>query len=246
MADSNVAGVSGGTHGKGALCGEGEPHGEGAPRGEDGAHAPHAPRRVVIATNNAHKLAEIERILAPCGWEFHALGEFGDFPEPIEDADSFEGNARIKAAAAVAHTGLAALADDSGLVVDALDGRPGVYSSRYAGEDASDADNNEKLLFELADVEDAKRTARFTSTVVLLFPDGRELVACGTCEGRIAFAARGENGFGYDPLFISDDLGGLTTAQAAPAQKDAISHRGRALQALLEQVRAQHLGVEGE
>ncbi len=206
--------------------------------------SPGTPRQVVIATNNAHKLAEIERILAPCGWKFHTLGEFGDFPEPVEDADSFEGNARIKAVAALAHTGLAALADDSGLQVDALDGRPGVWSSRYAGEDASDADNNEKLLAELADVPDEQRTARFTSTIVLLLPDGRELVASGSCEGRIAHAPRGANGFGYDPLFISDDLGGLTTAEAAPAQKDAISHRGKALHALLEKVRAAHLDGE--
>ncbi len=202
----------------------------------DASQLPRDLRRVVIATNNAHKLVEIERILAPCGWEFHALSEFGDFPEPVEDADSFEGNARIKAAAALAHTGLAAIADDSGLVVDALGGRPGVYSSRYAGADASDADNNAKLLAELEGVPDEERTARFTSTVVLLLPDGRELVASGACEGRIAHAPRGENGFGYDPLFISDDLGGITTAEAAPAQKDAVSHRGRALQALLEKI----------
>ena len=230
-------------------------NGAGAPQAMDASQASRGPqasqtsqerRQVVIATNNAHKLVEIERILAPCGWGFHTLGEFGDFPEPVEDADTFEGNARIKASAALSHTGLAALADDSGLQVDALSGRPGVWSSRYAGEDASDADNNAKLLSELEDMPDEKRTARFTSTIVLLLPDGRELVASGSCEGRIAHAPRGENGFGYDPLFISDDLGGLTTAEAAPAQKDAISHRGKALQALLEKVRAAHLDEEGE
>ncbi|MDD5893622.1 MAG: non-canonical purine NTP pyrophosphatase, partial [Coriobacteriaceae bacterium] len=111
-----------------------------------------AAKKVVIATNNAHKLEEISRILAPLSWEFVSLGSCGQFPEPVEDADTFEGNARIKALAGLENTGLPALADDSGLEVDALDGRPGVYSSRYAGEDATDEENNDKLLGELADV----------------------------------------------------------------------------------------------
>ena len=194
-----------------------------------------AKKRVVIATNNAHKLEEIARILAPLDWEFVSLRECGEFPEPIEDADSFEGNARIKALAARANTGLAALADDSGLVVDALGGAPGVYSSRFAGQDGDDEANNDKLLALLADVPDEKRTARFVSTIVFVDTDGAELVARGTCEGVIAHERRGSNGFGYDPLFISADCGGRTTAEVTPAEKDAISHRGRALAAFVRQ-----------
>ena len=196
-----------------------------------------AAKKVVIATNNAHKLEEISRILAPLSWEFVSLGECGDFPEPVEDADSFEGNARIKARAALENTGLAALADDSGLVVDALDGAPGVYSSRFAGEHATDEENNDKLLSLLADVPDDKRTARFVSTIVFIDTDGTEIVAHGTCEGVIAHERHGSNGFGYDPLFISDDCGGKTTAEVSAEQKDAISHRGRAHAAFVEQAR---------
>ena len=196
-----------------------------------------AKKKVVIATNNAHKLEEIARILAPLSWEFVSLRECGEFPEPIEDADSFEGNARIKALAARANTGLPALADDSGLEVDALGGAPGVYSSRFAGEDGDDEANNDKLLALLADVPDEKRTARFVSTIVFVDTDGTELVARGTCEGTIAHERRGHNGFGYDPLFISDDCGGRTTAEVAPEEKDAISHRGRALATFVQQAR---------
>lgn len=196
-----------------------------------------ASKKVVIATNNAHKLEEIARILAPLDWEFVSLKSCGDFPEPVEDAGTFEGNARIKAAAALKNTGLPALADDSGLEVEALGGKPGVFSSRYAGEDATDGENNDKLLSELADVPDEKRRARFVSTIVFIDTDGTEIVARGTCEGTIGHERRGHNGFGYDPLFISDDLGGITTAEATPEQKDSISHRGRALAAFVEKAK---------
>ena len=129
-------------------------------------------KKVVIATNNAHKLEEISRMLTPVtGWEFVSLKDCGSFPEPVEDADDFEGNARIKALAARDNTGLPALADDSGLVVDALDGAPGVFSSRFAGESATDADNNAKLLELLADVPDDERTARFVCTLVFVDTD---------------------------------------------------------------------------
>lgn len=194
-----------------------------------------AAKKVVIATNNAHKLEEISRMLAPVtGWEFVSLKQCGPFPEPVEDADSFEGNARIKALAARANTGLPALADDSGLVVDALDGAPGVYSSRFAGEDASDADNNAKLLGLMAAVPDDKRTARFVCTLVFVDLDDSEIVSQGTCEGRIGYEERGENGFGYDPLFIGDVYGGLTMAQVDAKKKDAVSHRGQALRAFIK------------
>lgn len=199
-----------------------------------------AAQKVVIATNNAHKLEEISRILAPVtGWEFVSLGSCGKFPEPVEDADTFEGNARIKAKAALANTGLPALADDSGLEVDALDGAPGVFSSRFAGEDGNDAANNAKLLELLADVPEEKRTARFVCTLVYVGTDGSEIVARGACEGKIGYEERGSNGFGYDPLFISDDCGGLTTAEVPPEQKDAISHRGKALEAFIEEFQKQ-------
>ncbi len=194
-----------------------------------------ASKKVVIATNNAHKLEEISRILAPLDWEFVSLGSCGNFDEPIEDADTFEGNARIKALAACKNTGLPALADDSGLEVDALGGKPGVFSSRYAGEEADDEQNNDKLLEELADVADSDRTARFVSTIVFVDTDGSEIVARGTCEGVIGHERRGSNGFGYDPLFISDDLDGITTAEATPEQKDSISHRGNALRTFVKQ-----------
>lgn len=199
-----------------------------------------AAKKVVIATNNQHKLEEISRMLAPVtGWEFVSLGDCGTFPEPIEDADDFEGNARIKAIAARDNTGLPALADDSGLVVDALDGAPGVYSSRFAGEDATDADNNAKLLELLADVPDDERTARFVCTLVFVDTDDSEIVAHGSCEGKIGYEEKGSNGFGYDPLFISDDCGGLTTAEVPAEQKDAISHRGEALRAFIREFEAQ-------
>ncbi len=194
-------------------------------------------KKVVIASNNAHKVAEVKTILAPTGWTFLSLKEAGaDYPEPEEDAGSFEGNARIKARAAHEALGMAALADDSGLCVDALDGAPGVYSSRFSGPECNSAKNNALLLEKLADVPDDERRARFICTIVFIDEDGSETVACGTCEGRIGYEERGDGGFGYDPLFISDDCDGLTTAEVSAQQKNEISHRGRALRALAEQL----------
>lgn len=191
-------------------------------------------KTVVIASNNAHKAREIAEALDFPGWEFRTLRELGIASDPEEDADTFEGNARIKARAArEASGGRAVLADDSGLVVDALDGAPGVRSARYAGEDATDAANNAKLLDELADVPDARRTARFVCTLVFIDEDGSEEVAHGVVEGRIGHAERGEHGFGYDPLFLPDVFGGeRTLAEALPQEKNAVSHRGNALRAL--------------
>ncbi len=152
----------------------------------------------------------------------------------------FLGNARIKARAAhEASGGKAVLADDSGLEVDALDGAPGVYSARYAGEDATDADNNAKLLSALADVPDHDRTARFVCTLVLIDEDGSETVARGTVEGRIGHEERGSNGFGYDPLFLPDVFAdGRTLAEALPEEKNAVSHRGNALRELRSKLEA--------
>ncbi len=195
-------------------------------------------KTVVIATNNAHKVSEIRSALNFEGWEFKTLAEAGLASDPVEDADSFEGNARIKARAAaeaVRAAGLTAavLADDSGLAVDALDGAPGVYSSRYAGADGDDGANNAKLLAELAAVPDGERTARFVCTLVFMDEDGTEIVARGTIEGAIGREARGSEGFGYDPLFIPDAFGGaLTLAEVPQARKNAVSHRGNALRAL--------------
>ncbi|WP_165050940.1 MULTISPECIES: RdgB/HAM1 family non-canonical purine NTP pyrophosphatase [unclassified Adlercreutzia] len=196
-------------------------------------------KTVVIATNNAHKVAEITTALDFEGWEFKTLREMGVESDPAEDADTFEGNARIKARAARAACGgaVAALADDSGLEVDALGGAPGVYSSRYAGEDGNDAANNAKLLRELDGVADGERTARFVCTLVFIDDDGTERVARGTIEGRIGYEERGSEGFGYDPLFLPDEFSGaLTLAEVSQEQKNAISHRGNALRKLKSQL----------
>ena len=191
-------------------------------------------KTVVLATNNVHKVSEITHALDFPGWEFKTLREMGVESDPDEDADTFLGNARIKAwAAHEASGGLAALADDSGLVVDALDGAPGVYSSRYAGEEATDRDNNDKLLVELAGVPDAERTARFACTLVFVDEDGAEMTACGTVEGRIGHVPQGEGGFGYDPLFWPDVFeGACTLAEVPQTRKNEVSHRGNALREL--------------
>lgn len=199
----------------------------------------HAMKRVVIATNNAHKVEEIRTALNFDGWEFFTLTEAGVESAPAEDADDFLGNARIKARAAcdALHAGgfgpCAVLADDSGLVVDALDGAPGVFSSRYAGEDGNDEANNAKLLEELSKVPSEKRSARFVCMLVFLDEDGSETVAQGTVEGHIAHRQSGSEGFGYDPLFLPDALDGTTTmAQITQEQKNSMSHRGNALREL--------------
>ncbi|MGN0261677.1 MAG: RdgB/HAM1 family non-canonical purine NTP pyrophosphatase [Eggerthellaceae bacterium] len=192
-------------------------------------------RKIIIASNNAHKVEEIKTALDFEGWTFQTLKQAGLESDPVEDADSFEDNARIKAQAVHALCGgeCAVLADDSGLEVDALGGAPGVYSSRYAGEDGNDAANNAKLFAELEGVPEDKRTARFVCTLVFIDEQGNETVARGTIEGRIGYELVGENGFGYDPLFIPDCFGGeLTLAQVDQARKNSVSHRGNALRLL--------------
>ena len=190
-------------------------------------------KTVVLATNNAHKVAEIATALDFPGWEFRTLRELGIESDPPEDADTFEGNARIKARAAhEASGGLAALADDSGLVVDALDGALGVHSARYAGELCDDAANNAKLLAALEGVAAPARTARFVSSIAFIEPDGTVTMGEGTCEGTVGTVGRGAYGFGYDPLFLPDDTPDRTMAELAPYEKNAISHRFHALQDL--------------
>lgn len=194
-------------------------------------------KKVVIATNNAHKVEEIRTALDFEGWEFLTLSQCDPYDEPAEDADTFEGNALIKALAAHEHTGLAALADDSGLVVDALDGAPGVYSARYAGVHGDDAANNEKLLRELEGVSDDRRTARFVCSLAFVDEDGTQVFASGTIEGCIAHGLSGEGGFGYDPLFLPDEFAGAKSlAEVTQDEKNAISHRGNALRALKEKL----------
>lgn len=191
-------------------------------------------KTIVVATGNAHKLTEIRDILGKVlpDVEFVSLAQLGDFDDPEETGTTFEANALIKAEAAVVETGFSAIADDSGLVVDALDGEPGVYSARYAGVHGDDAANNAKLLRNLENVEDADRTARFMSVVALVRADGIVLSGEGSCEGMIGHELRGDHGFGYDPLFLPNDTPGKTMAELTPEEKNAISHRFHALQNL--------------
>lgn len=193
---------------------------------------------VVVATGNAHKVVEIRAILEPVmpGVTFVALGELGDFPDPIEDGEDFFANALIKARAAQKVTGLPmAVADDSGLCVDALDGAPGILSARWAGAHGNDAANNAMLLSRMADVSADKRTAHFHSTVV--FVRGDEMLrGDGNCPGAIATEPRGEHGFGYDPLFLPDATPGRSMAELLPEEKNALSHRFFALQDLAAKV----------
>lgn len=184
--------------------------------------------RVVLATRNRHKVAEMRRILEGTPIEL-VSGLDLDLPEVDETGDTFTDNAMLKADACLATTGLPAIADDSGLVVDALGGAPGVRSARYAGEDADDA-KNLQLLIERMDGE-RLRTARFVCVVVLALPGGDHVIEKGVMEGVLADAPRGDGGFGYDPLFIADGEE-RTNGELAPDEKDAISHRGAAFRAL--------------
>jgi XTP/dITP diphosphohydrolase len=192
--------------------------------------------QIVLASANPKKAAEIVEIL---GDHLELVPRPAEVPDVVEDEDTFEGNSRLKAVALVEATGLAAVADDSGLEVDALGGAPGVWSARYAGEEASDQDNVDKLLASLAGRPDpADRTARFQAVVVLRYPDGSELIAAGTVEGHIAAAPRGPGGFGYDPVFVPVEGDGRTFGEMTQDEKHAISHRGRALRDLLAQLDA--------
>jgi XTP/dITP diphosphohydrolase len=199
------------------------------------------PRDWVFASTNPYKLREVVQLLAPLGVRIQHLGELGlDLVEPEEDADTFAGNARLKALSYASQTGRCCLAEDSGLEVDALGGQPGVYSARYAGtqgdREQRDQANNEKLLQELRDVPEAARTARFVCALCAVDAEGRILAeARGTYEGLIARGPMGENGFGYDPLLWLPDVG-MTSAQLSAEAKNARSHRGHALRALLAQL----------
>ncbi len=186
--------------------------------------------RFVLATFNRDKACELEALLALPGVELAAVAQWPGAVAPQEDGDTLVANARIKARAALALTGLPALADDTGLEVDALGGAPGVHAARFAGPGASYADNVAKLLADLEETPEASRTARFRTVCVAAFPDGGEIVAEGVLEGRIARAPRGSQGFGYDPVFELAD--GRMLAELGHDEKNAISHRGNAVRAL--------------
>jgi XTP/dITP diphosphohydrolase len=196
--------------------------------------------RVVVATGNEHKLREIGAILTGLDVQLVSMRAF-DLPEPVEDGETFEANALLKARACAAATGLPALADDSGLEVDALGGAPGVRSARYASDGgalatprtAQDRANNVKLVAALAGVPATERTARFVCAAAIVLPDGPEHVVRGTMAGHVIDEPRGAGGFGYDPHFVSDAAGdGRTNGELTAAEKDAISHRGAAFRAL--------------
>lgn len=184
--------------------------------------------KLLIASGNRHKVAEISELLSDTPWQVVSLADFPQIELPPEDADTFAGNAYIKACAAAAESGLWTLADDSGLAVDYLDGAPGVYSARYAGEQKDDAANNRKLLAAMGDCPTDRRTARFVCALSLVSPEGQEWRAEGLCEGTIGYEERGDMGFGYDPLFIMAD-GEHTMAELDMTAKNRVSHRARAL-----------------
>ena len=186
--------------------------------------------KFIMATNNAHKVVELSRILKPLGIDVVSAKEAGIVLDEVEETGTtFAENAFLKANAAFKKTGIASVADDSGLSVDALSGRPGVYSARYAGENATDADRYNKLLDEMKDIPDEKRSAHFTCAICCILPDGHKIEVEGVCNGKIAFEPQGDGGFGYDPVFICN---GKSYAQLTAEEKDALSHRGNALRKL--------------
>ena len=188
--------------------------------------------RLVLASANPDKAAEISAILSAAVPGLDLGPRPADLADVEETGTTLLENARLKAAAIAAATGEAAVADDTGLAVDALDGAPGVYSARFAGEDATYADNVAKLLKELDGVPPDRRTARFETVALVCWPDGREVAATGAVQGVISTEACGDGGFGYDPIFVPDEGDGRTFAELAPDEKHALSHRGRAFRAL--------------
>ncbi len=186
--------------------------------------------KIIIATHNKHKLTEMSRILSPMGYEVVTDRELGiTLTDAEENGETFLENARIKAQSGCKESGIACIADDSGLCVDYLGGEPGVYSARYSGVHGDDEGNNHKLLEKLKGVPLDKRTAHFACCICVSFPDGSEITAEGKCEGYIGFEKKGENGFGYDPIFM---VGDRSLAEMTAEEKDRISHRGNALKEL--------------
>ncbi len=195
--------------------------------------------KLIAATNNAHKVVEFKRILEPLGFTVLSQKEAGIHVEAEETGTTFEENAYLKAKAVYDASGLPTVADDSGIAVDALNGAPGVYSARYGGPSLNDVDRYEKLLHEMDGVPDEKRTARFVCAISLILSSDQVFGFTGVCEGKIGYGPRGENGFGYDPIFM---VGDKSTAELLPEDKDKISHRGQALRKMEQMLSAMQNG----
>ena len=190
-------------------------------------------RTIILGTGNAKKAGEVADLLAPHGWQIKTLAEFDTQPTIVEDADTFAGNAAIKAIATARHYGEFGMGEDSGLCVDALQGAPGIYSARYSGENATDQSNNAKLIQELAEVPLEKRGAGYVCSVAISDPDGNIVLTVeGTCRGRIALQPRGEGGFGYDPYFLLREYH-RTFGELGNVVKRKLSHRARAFSELI-------------
>lgn len=194
-------------------------------------------KRIIFATGNEGKMREVRMILADLKLSVVSMKEAGVTGDIIENGTTFEENALIKARAVMERTGEMALADDSGLEIDYLDGAPGIYSARFMGEDTPYEKKNAAILEKLSGVPEQERTARFVCAIACVMPDGTELTSRGTMEGRIAYEIRGENGFGYDPIFYLPECG-CSSAQISPEQKNELSHRGKALRSMKEKLRA--------
>ena len=191
--------------------------------------------RIIIATGNKDKVREINEILKGTGFDAVSMKEIGIDPDIVEDADSFEGNAFIKANTVHKLTGEYVMADDSGLCIDALNGAPGIYSSRFCGEDSTYEEKFRKIFELLKDVPEDKRTAKFVCAIAVVRPDGTSFTVRGECSGVLHEKPMGEGGFGYDPIFYVPEFG-MTTAQMTKEQKHSISHRGKALRAMVDKL----------
>lgn len=197
-------------------------------------------KKLIFATGNENKMKEIREILADLPVEILSMKEAGISMDIVEDGKTFEENALIKARAVCKAANALVLADDSGLEIDYLNKEPGIYSARYMGEDVSYHIKNKSLIDRLEGVPDEKRTARFVCVIAAVFPDGRELTAPGTIEGIIGYEEKGENGFGYDPIFYLPERG-CTTAELPPEEKNSVSHRGNALRLMREKLEKEGL-----
>lgn len=197
-------------------------------------------KRMIFATGNENKMKEIREILGDLPLEILSMKQAGISADIEEDGTSFEENALIKAREVCRLAGEMVLADDSGLEIDYLNGEPGIYSARYMGEDTSYRIKNQNLIHRLEGVPDEQRTARFVCAIAAVFPNGKELVVRGTVEGMIGYEERGENGFGYDPIFYLPDRG-VSTAELPSEEKNSLSHRGNALRKMKELLEKEHL-----
>ncbi|CDC07774.1 non-canonical purine NTP pyrophosphatase [Lachnospiraceae bacterium CAG:364] len=197
-------------------------------------------RRLIFATGNEHKMVEIREILGELPVEILSMKDIGIKADIVENGNTFEENALIKAKEVCKLAGEMVLADDSGLEIDYLNGEPGIYSARYMGEDTSYHIKNQNLIDRLEGVPDEKRTARFVCAIAAAFPDGRSFVVRGTIEGIIGYEERGTNGFGYDPIFYLPERG-VSTAEIPPEEKNSISHRGNALRKMKELLEREEL-----